>query len=308
MMFSRLKTLLQVSALGALVAVAGCGLGSQSGMNMMLPQGDSFSECLAREYQDRAEIEAYRDVNWSDAAIFLKRMNLTSAGENIPPLHPDNFAVAEHRPELERARALLIDALGPQGGIRDRGCACAKAQRYYDGWIEQASDNKLGVDGSWFGGPGGVVQPGWTLAERAAFYEYLLACQKQTAELPAVVVQADPEPITGDYAVYFAFDKSDLTPEAKAVIREVVALIYGADTYSIDIVGHTDTVGTVEYNIGLGHRRANSVENFLLGQGVSRSTISTSSRGKSEPAVQTGDQVREPRNRRAIITVTGEKN
>ena len=118
---------------------------------------------------------------------------------------------------------------------------------------------------------------------------------------------AEPEPITGDYVVYFAFDKSDLTPQARAVIREVVSLIYGADTYSIDIVGHTDTVGTVAYNIALGHRRADAVQKFLIDEGVGASRLSTDSRGKSDPAVQTGDQVREARNRRAVITVSGER-
>ena len=320
------KSLLQLGAVGALVGLAGCGtFTAESGLKAALPEGDGFARALAREYQQRADSEAYRDGNWTDAVLFVERMHASAAGEIVPPLNPDDFYVGAHRAELERGYAALVQALGPDGGIRERALACAKAQRYFDGWVEQASDNKWGQGGSYFGGAGGPVQPAWTMAERAAFHEYLEACQpppppppppapvveekvEEVAEEETVEVQTqEPEPITGDYVVYFAFDKSDLTPQARAVIREVVSLIYGADTYSIDIVGHTDTVGTVDYNIALGHRRADAVKEFLVDEGVRASRLRTESRGKSDPAVQTGDQVREARNRRAVIAVSGEK-
>ena len=361
MKLSQARILLQVSAVGALVGLAGCGtFTAESSLNTVLPEGDAFSQALAREYQQRADSEAYQDGNWTDAVLFIERMHASAAGEVVPPLNPDDFFVGSYRAELEEGRAALIRALGPDGGIRDRARACAKAQRYYDGWVEQASDNKWGEGGSYFGGPGGDVQPAWTMAERAAFHEYLAACQppppppvieeveeaieevseepvdeaiEDVAEEQMIVGEAaaeetfdenaeeevvaedvvevqmpEPESIAGDYVVYFAFDKSDLTPEARTVIREVVSLIYGADTYSVDIVGHTDTMGSVAYNIALGQRRANAVEEFLLDQGVSQQTLFTSSRGEGELAVPTRDQVREARNRRAVITVVGEIN
>ena len=327
MNLSRARSLLQLSALGALVGLAGCGtFTAEKGLQAALPEGDRFAFALAREYQQRADSEAYRDGNWTDAVLFVERMRVSATGEVIPPLNPDDFHVGAHRAELEQGYAALVQALGPDGGIIQRPLVCAKAQRYFDGWIEQASDNKWGKGGSYFGGAGGPVQPAWAMAERAAFHEYLDACQppppppepvveemvEEVEEVEEVVEEVevqmpDPEPITGDYVVYFAFDKSDLTPEARTVIREVVSLIYGADTYSIDIVGHTDTVGTVDYNIALGHRRADAVQKFLIDEGVGASRLSTDSRGKSDPAVQTADQVREARNRRAVITVSGEK-
>lgn len=306
-----IKKLAGVGALGVALVFTGCApFTVQHRMEKTLSSGNSFSECLAREYQDRAHSEAYRDGNWADSQLFVERMQLAAAGQSVSPLNPDDFAVADHRADLEEAYRLLVTALRTEGS---ENCVCARTQRYFDGWVEQASDNKLGVGGSWFGGSGGSVQPAWTLAERAAFYESLDACELSLVveEEPVKVSDkpktSEPEAIKGSYTVYFAFDKSDLTPEAKTVIKEVVSLIYGADTYSVDVVGHTDTVGTVQYNLKLGQRRADAVEKFLMQQGVKESTITTTSRGKSELEVQTKDQIREPRNRRAVITVGGEK-
>ena len=311
----------------SLLALTGCGtLTAEHGLKESLPEGQTFARALAREYQARADSEAYQDGNWADAVLFVRRMERAAAGEIVPPLHPDDFHVADHRTDLLTAHAALVRALLEENGIAARPLACAKAQRYFDGWVEQASDNKWGKGGSYFGGAGGEIQPGWVMAERAAFNEYLEACkapppppppppapepepemaeEEPMEEETMEVMVEEPEPITGDYVVYFAFDKSDLTPEARSVIREVVSLIYGADTYTVSIVGHTDTVGTNDYNIALGWRRANAVRDFLVSEGVPATSLSTDSRGESEPAIPSGDQIREARNRRAVITVEG---
>lgn len=327
MNFSRTKTLSIWSVTVAFLGLAGCGTFFEvgPGLNTELREGKAFSSFLAREYQDRANSEAYRDGNWFDAVQFIRRMHEAASGKPPPPLNPDDFAVGDHRGELERAHALLVDALA-EGSALAHPRACAKAQRYFDGWIEQASDNKWGHGGSYFGGEGGPTQPAWAIAERTAFNEAMADCRlevvEEMPEEPEEMVEEEPvivekvevqmempdKSISGDYVVYFAFDKSDLTPEAKKVIQEVVSLVFGADTYSIDVVGHTDTVGSVEYNIALGHRRADAVEKFLLAEGVNASDVSTSSQGEGDLAIETKDQVREARNRRAIITVDGEKN
>lgn len=330
MNFPRTKILSRSSVVVAFLGVAGCGtmLEVGPGLETELREPKAFSSFLAHEYQDRAHSEAYRDGNWFDAVQFVRRMHEAASGKPPPPLNPDDFAVGDHRAELENGYASLMRVLA-EGAATAHPRACAKAQRHFDGWIEQASDNKWGDGGSYFGGDGGPVQPAWAIAERTAFIEALGDCRpiERVEEIPVeepveekmVEVVEEPEKvevqlemvdetINGDYVVYFAFDKSDLTPEAKTVIREVVSLIYGADTYSVDVVGHTDTVGSVEYNLALGQRRADAVESFLLSEGVRADDVTTSSRGESDLAVKTEDQVRDSRNRRAIIMVTGEKN
>ena len=69
------------------------------------------------------------------------------------------------------------------------------------------------------------------------------------------------------------------------------------------VVGHADTAGDDAYNLGLSERRAKATADALVAQGVSAATITVDWKGESQPAVSTGDQVPEPLNRRAEITV-----
>jgi OOP family OmpA-OmpF porin len=147
--------------------------------------------------------------------------------------------------------------------------------------VEQASDNKLGENGSWLGGEGGPVQPGRVEAEKAAFWEALTDCQKKAA---------------GPWTIYFGFDKYNLTPEAQAVIDQIVS----ETSTPLAVVGHTDTSGSSAYNQALGQRRADSVAGALSAQG--KELCEKASKGETDLAVQTGDGVREPLNRRAVVT------
>jgi len=70
---------------------------------------------------------------------------------------------------------------------------------------------------------------------------------------------------------------------------------------SISVTGHTDTVGTAEYNMALGLRRADAVRTALIAGGVPADKITVASRGFTDLAVPTGPNVREAKNRRAEI-------
>jgi len=109
------------------------------------------------------------------------------------------------------------------------------------------------------------------------------------------------------FIVFFNFDKSDLTPEAQAVVAEAAAAYKaGASvTMAVQVRGHTDTVGSAAYNLPLSERRADSVRAGLVANGVPDNVITTSGAGFSEPLVPTGPGVKEPQNRRATIDLTG---
>lgn len=277
-----MKMISRLIALGAFLVLAGCGTWTAESYLHETISGDSFNACLAREYQERATSEAYVDCNWVDTATIVAKGRAAAAGETVLPWDPSTRGVLPaDLPELQDARAKLLSVLDNGGRTGPRACQCAKAQRYYDGWVEQASDNKLGVNGSWLGGQGGPVQPERVAAEKAAFYEALTACDLKAKK---------------DWTIYFGFNKSNLTSEAQAVVQEISKL----DDKSFGVVGHTDTSGSNAYNNALGERRATSVANALKANG--KSTCSVSSDGETNLAVATGDGVREPLNRRAVVT------
>lgn len=84
--------------------------------------------------------------------------------------------------------------------------------------------------------------------------------------------------------IYFDFDKSELKPEALAVLREKGEWLRNNPAFSIRIEGHCDERGTNEYNLALGERRANSAWKFLNALGISGSRLTTISYGEERPA------------------------
>lgn len=280
-----MNILSRLIAVTAFLGLAACGTWTAESYLSKDISGNDFNACLAREYQDRATSEAYVDCNWVDTAKLVAKSRAARAGETVMPFDPATKGVLpSDLGELQEARARLLAALDNDGRTGDRACTCAKAQRYYDGWVEQASDNKLGHGGSWLGGPGGPVQPERVEAEKAAFYETLTECEG---------VQAT----AGAWTIYFGFDKFNLTAEAQAVIDEIASTAGGQ---TLNVAGYTDTSGAAAYNMALGQRRAESVAEALRARGAAVGEVTTY--GETNLAVQTGDGVREPLNRRAVVS------
>jgi outer membrane protein OmpA-like peptidoglycan-associated protein len=69
------------------------------------------------------------------------------------------------------------------------------------------------------------------------------------------------------------------------------------------VTGHADTVGAHGYNLALSRDRARAVRAALMARGVPASQIVVRAKGETAPAIDTGDEVREPRNRRVVIAL-----
>jgi iron complex outermembrane receptor protein len=113
-------------------------------------------------------------------------------------------------------------------------------------------------------------------------------------------VQA-PAPAPKSYLVFFDFNKSDLTPQAKDIVDTAAKNAQAAKVTQITCTGHTDTVGSDAYNLRLSRRRAESVAAQLEKDGIASSEIEIVAKGKRDLLVPTGDGVREPQNRRVQI-------
>ena len=105
------------------------------------------------------------------------------------------------------------------------------------------------------------------------------------------------------FILYFKDDSEELTPDSELLLREVFRTARDRGALDISVIGHTDTIGTREYNYQLSLRRARKVADLLAKQGVDRNILDIESHGEDNLLVKTGDQVREPRNRRVEITV-----
>jgi len=114
--------------------------------------------------------------------------------------------------------------------------------------------------------------------------------------------QQDLEASAGD-RVFFAFDRSDITPEAQETLARQADWLRRYPNVTVTIEGHCDERGTREYNLALGERRAQAVKNVLVAMGIPASRISTISYGKERPAVVGSSEEAYAQNRRAVTTV-----
>ncbi|MBP7065673.1 OmpA family protein, partial [Ferrovibrio sp.] len=122
---------------------------------------------------------------------------------------------------------------------------------------------------------------------------------------PAPVVQPPPPPpparLPETYVVFFAFDKSDISPVAAQVLDRAIADYRATGSTRIVIEGHTDRSGKDVYNQKLSERRAKSVADYLTAKGIGGAAIQTAAFGESRPRVPTADGQRNDENRRAEI-------
>ncbi|HTZ76769.1 MAG TPA: peptidoglycan-associated lipoprotein Pal [Stellaceae bacterium] len=103
--------------------------------------------------------------------------------------------------------------------------------------------------------------------------------------------------------IYFAFDKSDITPESRQVLAKQADLLKQNPSVTVTIEGHCDERGTREYNLGLGERRANATKQALVALGIAANRINTISYGKERPAVLGHNEQAWAQNRRAVTVI-----
>lgn len=103
-----------------------------------------------------------------------------------------------------------------------------------------------------------------------------------------------------DGIVYFGFDQSALKPETRNLLAKHAAALIGS-TEVVRLEGHADELGTREYNMALGERRAKAVMNYLSSLGVPRSRMNPVSYGEEKPVVLGSGESARVMNRRVEI-------
>ena len=104
--------------------------------------------------------------------------------------------------------------------------------------------------------------------------------------------------------VYFALDSSSLGSEAKATLESNAQFLNENSGVKVQVEGHADERGGVQYNLALGERRAKTVKNYLVGLGVSSSRIDIVSYGKERPLEFGHDEGSWSKNRRGNFVIT----
>jgi peptidoglycan-associated lipoprotein len=103
--------------------------------------------------------------------------------------------------------------------------------------------------------------------------------------------------------VFFGFDKFDLQPAGRSALELQAAWLKRFPDINVTVEGHADERGTREYNLALAERRANSVKDFLVSQGIDPRRVSTISYGKERPVALGSNEGAWSQNRRGVTVV-----
>jgi OOP family OmpA-OmpF porin len=275
-----MRVLTGLSAIGLSAALlAGCaGVTSSNFNTQKLPADKTFNACLAQGFQDLSRT-TYNEGNYTQADVFATKGRATAAGNPPAPSEVVQMnAPADKVGELQQARTRLIAGLN-RPTAKAAPCDAARCQILYECWLheqQQAFD----------------FQAKQVASCKAGFEE----CMKRLEweEKAAVTPPAS-------FQVFFDFDKYNLRPEAPDVLKQFIAFAKKENIKKLRVVGHTDTVGSKAYNLGLSQRRAETVKRFLVDNGLKDAEITTQGVAFTDLLVPTPPGVPELKNRRAQI-------
>ena len=103
--------------------------------------------------------------------------------------------------------------------------------------------------------------------------------------------------------VHFDFDRYSLRPEATRALDEAIRTLKENADLNLEIEGHTCNIGTAEYNLALGERRANAVREYLAQNGIGADRLRTVSYGEERPKHDNSREETRRLNRRAALLV-----
>jgi OmpA-OmpF porin, OOP family len=260
----------------------------------IVKQPTTFLQYLTNEYAAFAG-ELLKLGDLVDTDYFARKSLAAGHGVAVPPEQNASWAIPLETPNgfrtmLAQARTRLLAAL--DGGARERAPAvAARAQERYDCWTERMEDD-------------------WKTAQNGSCRKDFEAAMNQLEAKPAAAAPPPARPAPRPARrpatvidVYFDFNKSGLTREARQIVQQIADQLKTDSRVTVNIVGKTDLAGTDAYNMALSKRRAEAVQSELAKDGVPASRMHVQWTGKRSPPVPTADGVREPRNRVVEVTL-----
>ncbi|MCB1882967.1 MAG: OmpA family protein [Geminicoccaceae bacterium] len=243
------------------------------------PHGPSFVQGLRVGYLDLVDrTEAQGDRG--SRGHFIRKAVESARGLFVQPDDPGfyDFGDADVQAFMA-AKARLLSAL-EQTARRKAPLESSRAQVAYDCWMEETADgNDEGA------------------ASCKALFETNIALAEKS-------LASDVDNV---YVVFFAWDRSNITPVAATVLDGVVNDFKAGKVSKVVLAGYADTSGPEAYNLDLSKRRAWEVATYLSAHGIDQDDLEINWYGEQNPRIPTGDGVREPENRRVEITFAAEK-
>jgi outer membrane protein OmpA-like peptidoglycan-associated protein len=295
------RTLTLVAAL-ALSACAGNGLFDD--LDQAQPIGGPFSRALFKDYSYLARSFGQVDASAS-TAFDAEQSDDPANGSSTADMDVSDLANLYAQKALDAAKGNQVPPESPPDGDADASTQHDRLLKDLEAGSDKFPDDAARAQ---------VEYDCWMLNRRVpSQHDAAIQCRRGMDDaLNQLEHEINPAPVAppapaqapaADYQVFFDLNSWNLSAEQLSVLQQAIATARAGGQAHITIVGHTDTSGSTGYNQRLSVKRANVVEEALVDLGARREAIQASGVGESDLAVQTADGVKEPKNRRAVITL-----
>ena len=271
---------------------------------MDIKNPNTFQQHLLNNYKINASFEAEKMHDWNSAKLYSEKALRALNGENIYPEKITYWKLSAETAKDIRSGYKNLLSIYDEVIIKDPK-NLAKAISSLDCWAEQEEEK-------WQTWDIDKCKNDFHTAMHD-IYNLLTEEEKKDAakvteqeveedDTPQVVIVTENEKKEVMQIIYFDFDNSKLSEVSKNTLSNFLDKNKKKLSRYI-IFGHTDTKGSSKYNMNLSIKRAESVKEALLDQGITPDDISILGKGENELAIDTPDNTKHPANRRAEVKI-----
>ena len=266
---------------------------------------NTFQQHILNNYQIKASFEAEKMHDWNSAKLYSEKALRASSGENIYPEEIIYWKLpTEVAKDISSSYNNLLSIYDE--AIIKNPKSLAKAISSLDCWAEQEEEKWQTWDIDKCKNDFHVAMHDIykILTEEDEKQEVAKVIEQEVEEddTPQIVIVTENEKKEVMQIIYFDFDNSTMSEVSKNTLFNFLNKNKKKLSKYI-IFGHTDTKGSSQYNMNLSIKRAESVKEVLLDQGIAPDDISILGKGENKLAIDTPDNTKHPANRRAEVKI-----
>ena len=282
-----------------------CSAAYEQVKEMDVKNPKTFQQHLLYNYKNNASFEAEKMHDWNSAKLYSEKALRAFDGENIYPEKINYWKLStEIAKDIQTGYNNLLSIYDE--AIIKNPKNLAKAISSLDCWAEQEEEKwqTWDIDKCKNDFHAAMHDIYNLLAEEDEKEEVTKVTEQEVekTETPQVVIVTENEKKEVMQIIYFDFDNSKLSEVSKNTLFDFLDKNKKKLSRYI-IFGHTDTKGHDKYNMDLSIKRAGSVKQALLDQGIASDDISILGKGENELAIDTPDNTKHPANRRAEVKI-----
>jgi OOP family OmpA-OmpF porin len=282
-----------------------CSAAYEQVKEMDVKNPKTFQQHLLYNYKNNASFEAEKMHDWNSAKLYSEKALRAFDGENIYPEKINYWKLStEIAKDIQTGYNNLLSIYDE--AIIKNPKNLAKAISSLDCWAEQEEEKwqTWDIDKCKNDFHAAMHDIYNLLAEEDEKEEVAKVTEQEVekTETPQVVIVTENEKKEVMQIIYFDFDNSKLSEVSKNTLFDFLDKNKKKLSRYI-IFGHTDTKGHDKYNMDLSIKRAGSVKQALLDQGIASDEISILGKGENELAIDTPDNTKHPANRRAEVKI-----